>query len=50
MGFPSELEYDILLARDLHFPSSSKDEQRAAEVIEVKRMLALFIPKLRADR
>jgi four helix bundle protein len=45
MGSASELEYHLLLARDLELDY----ERLESEVIEVKRMLASFIQKLRAD-
>ena len=50
MGSASELEYHLLLARDLGFLKSSAYDQLAADVTEVKRMLTGFIQKLRADR
>ena len=50
MGSASELEYHLLLARDLGFLNSSDYEQLAREVTEVKRMLTSFIQKLKADR
>lgn len=50
MGSASELEYHFLLARDLELLSGSDYERLAGEITEVKRMLASFIQKLRADR
>ena len=50
MGSASELEYQILLARDLSFFDKGMYESLASSVIEIKRMLASFILKLRADR
>jgi hypothetical protein len=50
MGFASELACDFLRARDRNILSPSKAEWPTAEVIEAKRMLASFIPMLRADR
>jgi len=50
MGSASELEYHLLLARDLHLLDSSDYEKLASEVTEVKRMLTSFIQKLRAER
>jgi len=50
MGSASELEYHLLLARDLGFLQNSAYEQLAREVTEVKRMLTSFIQKLTADR
>jgi four helix bundle protein len=49
MGSASELEYHLLLARDLEFINEKDYEHIAAQVIEVKRMLAGFIQKLKAD-
>ncbi len=49
MGSASELEYHLLLARDLELLRTA-DYQRLLEgTVEVKRMLASFIHKLRAD-
>lgn len=50
MGSASELEYHLLLARDLGFLKSQDYEPLATEVTEVKRMLASFIQKLKANR
>ncbi len=49
MGSASELEYHLLLARDLEL-LRAVDFQRLSEgAVEVKRMLASLIHKLRAD-
>ena len=50
MGSASELEYHLLLARDLNLLNSSDYNQLAREVTEVKRMLTSFTQKLTADR
>ncbi len=50
MGSASELEYHLLLARDLRYLNSSDYERIMSEVSEVKRMLTSFIQKLNADR
>lgn len=49
MGSASELEYHLLLARDIGFLNHSDYERLGGEVIEVKRMLSAFIQKLTAD-
>jgi len=49
MGSASELEYHLLLARDLELLHSLDYERLSGEVIEVKRMLASFLFKLRAE-
>ena len=49
MGSASELEYHLLLAKDLELLKSLDYERLAEEVIEVKRMLASLLLKLRAD-
>jgi four helix bundle protein len=49
MGSASELEYYLLLARDLSLLAEEENGQLALEVTEVKRMLASFINKLNAD-
>jgi four helix bundle protein len=50
MGSASELEYHLLLARDLNLLNSSDYEHLANGVTEVKRMLTSFIQKLKSDR
>ena len=50
MGSASELEYYVLLARDLDFLTAAACGQLAEDVCEVKRMLTSFIQKLTADR
>jgi four helix bundle protein len=50
MGSASELEYLLLLAHDLNLLNTICYERLATDVTEVKRMLAPFIQKLKADR
>ena len=47
MGSTSELEYHLLLARDLGYLSAQHYQELLQEVSEVKRMLSTFITKLR---
>jgi len=49
MGSASELDYHLLLARDLKFLSAAAYDELLIAVSEVKRMLAAFIVRLRAD-
>lgn len=49
-GSASELEYHLLLARDLSLLSGSDYDSLASEVVEVKQMLAGLIRKLNTDR
>jgi four helix bundle protein len=49
MGSASELEYHLLLARDLGYLSTDRFEPLTARTVEVKRMLARFIQRLRSD-
>ena len=49
MGSASELEYHLLLALDLEILKAADYERLSGEVVEVKRMLAALIQKLRAD-
>jgi len=49
-GSASALEYHILLANELGLLEVRQYESLAGEVTEVKRMLASFIQKLKADR
>lgn len=50
MGSASELEYHLLLANDLGYLVTADCERLSAAVIEVKRMLASLITKLKNDR
>lgn len=49
-GSASELEYHLLLARDLLLLQNLPYESLSKEVTEIKRMLTSFIKKLKADR
>lgn len=50
MGSASELEYHLLLARDLLYLDEANYSSLAQNVVEIKRMLAAFIQKLRQKR
>ncbi len=50
MGSASELEYHLLLSKDLNYISESKHTQLNESTCEIKRMLSGFIQKLKADR
>jgi four helix bundle protein len=49
MGSASELEYHLLLAKDLKMLDESNYSQLNQQVCELKRMLTAFILKLRAE-
>lgn len=49
MGSASELEYHLLLARDLHMLDAVEYQRLANETVEGKRMLTSFICKLKAE-
>jgi len=49
-GSASELEYHLLLARDLQFLQAEEHDHLANATIEVKRMLTALSQKLNADR
>jgi len=49
MGSASELEYHVLLARELGLLTSKDYRQLTNEVVEIKRRLAALIRKLRTD-
>jgi four helix bundle protein len=49
IGSASELEYHILLAHDLELLKSSDYQRLSEALVEVKRMLASLIHKLRAS-
>jgi four helix bundle protein len=48
-GSASEVEYHLLLARDLNLLEASDNQRLSEEAVEVKRMLASLMQKLRAD-
>jgi len=50
MGSASELDYHLLLARDLGLVTRLDYERLSSLVTDTKRMLASFIGKLKADR
>ena len=49
MGSASELEYHLLLSRDLHYLGENDYQSLNGAVTEVKRMLTSLIQKLTAD-
>ena len=49
MGSASELEYHLLLCRDLSFLKTSVYEELDKSTVEVKRMLTSLIRKLKAE-
>lgn len=49
MGSASELEYHLLLARDLLYLDTEGYDPLARELMEIKRMLVVFVKKLNAD-
>ena len=49
MGSASELEYHLLLARDLNFLTIDTHETLTTQTVEIKRMLTSLIQKLRAE-
>jgi four helix bundle protein len=50
LGSAAELEYQILLAKDLNLFTESKYHEVAEKVIEVKRMLGGRLKKVRSDK
>jgi four helix bundle protein len=48
-GSASEVEYHLLLARDLNLLEASDYQRLSEKAVEVKRMLASLMQKLRAD-
>lgn len=50
MGSASELEYHLLLARDLQMLAPEPYDQLNQQACEIKRMLAAFIQRLKANR
>lgn len=50
MGSASELEYHLMLAHDLGFMKPDNHNALENDTVEVKKMLASLLQKLRADR
>ena len=50
MGSASELEYHLLLARDLGYLNPMEYEPPSKEATEVKKMLTAFIQTLKGNR
>jgi len=48
-GSASELEYHLLLAKDLQFLPATLHEKLAADAVEIKRMLTALIQELTAE-
>jgi four helix bundle protein len=48
MGSASELEYQLLLARDLDYLQSPEYEKLSAQAVEVKKMLSSLMQKVKA--
>jgi len=49
-GSASELEYQILLARDLELIQPAQYEQLTQGAVQIKRMLTVLVQKLNAER
>ena len=49
-GSASELEYHLLLARDLNLIPLNDYQLLAEQIVEIKRMLTVFVQKLTAER
>ncbi len=47
MGSASELEYQLLLARDLEYGLNSRSEELEKRTVEVKRMLSSLMQKVK---
>jgi four helix bundle protein len=50
MGSASELEYHLLLAHDLGFLELSVYQSLNTELVEIRRMLNVFIQRLRSNQ
>jgi len=50
MGSASELEYHLLLGKDLGYIKPKDYQELSQRTIEVKKMLTALIQKLTADR
>jgi four helix bundle protein len=50
LGSASELQYQFILAHDLHYLHDDQFNILSHHIVEVKQMLTAFIQKLKADR
>lgn len=50
IGSAYEVEYHVLLARDLHFINLETYYRLHEKIVEIKRMLAALLIKVRAER
>ena len=50
IGSASELEYQLLLARDLHYLSNPEHAELDTQAVEVKRMLTSLIRAVNAKK
>lgn len=50
LGSASEVEYHLLLARDLGYLENNKQQELSTRTCEIKRMRTSLIKKLRAER
>ena len=50
MGSAYEVEYHVLLAKDLGFIGTDAHDRLEAQIVEVKRMLAALLVNVRSDR
>jgi four helix bundle protein len=49
VGSSSELEYQLILARDLHYMKGENYSALSSELVDVRRMLFSFIQRLKTD-
>jgi len=47
MGSASELEYQVLLAKDLHYLASENYEELNEKILQLKKMINVFIQKVK---
>lgn len=50
MGSASELHYQVILARDLRFMTTTAADPLEQHIIEIKRMLSSLIKKLKSTQ
>jgi len=49
MGSASELEYHLLLSHDLHYLDDAHFTKLTTELVEIRRMLNVFLHRLRSE-
>ncbi len=49
MGSSSELEYQLILSHDLHYPNDGQFQELSSALMEIRRMLNVLIQRINHD-